>query len=318
MIPKEVLDSFKGKHILVTGGTGLIGRQVVNILLEAGAIVWTASLDKHNLFPLKAVHLTMDLTDITNCLVATNSVDYVFHLAGLKGSPIATQQRAADYFVPIVMLNTNVLEACRRNGVKKVVYTSSIGAYAPGVLLNEKDGWVGFPMDLYPGWAKRMGEIQLAAYKVQYGLEWTTVRLCNVYGPGPVDIDGMVVSALFAKILRGDDPVEIWGDGSPVRDFLFSRDAAEGIILAMYHDIDFVNIGSGNGYSIKELVETMCQVVPFNYVFNPSKPNGYLRRVLDIRLAQERLGFVPTTSLYDGLKETWDWLKGGKNANREN
>lgn len=312
MIEDNVLRSFAGKSCLVTGGTGLIGRQVVDILCDAGARVKIVSLDNINAGS-RAAHHIVDLTELGNCRIETSDMDYVFHLAGVKGSAKVTIEKPASFFVPLLMMNTNVLEACRINKVKKVVYTSSIGAYASREVLKEEIEYESLPMDRFPGWAKRMAELQIIAYKKQYGLEnFSIVRPCNVYGPGDnFDPDSaMVIPALMAKIKRGDDPVVIWGDGSTIRDFAYSPDVAEGIILALYHGTNssFVNLGSGTGYSIKELIETFNSFIDFNYVFDTTKPSGFPKRVMDISLARRLIHYSPTTTLLDGLKETWDWF----------
>lgn len=312
MIEDNVLKSFEGKSCLVTGGTGLIGRQVVDILYNAGASVGSVSLDEIKLNN-KVWYFVEDLTGFFTCKRITKHMDYVFHLAGIKGSANITIEKPASFFVPLLMMNTNVLEACRINKVKKVVYTSSIGAYANGEVLKEEIEYESLPMDRFPGWAKRMAELQILAYKKQYGLDnFSIVRPCNVYGPGDnFDPDSaMVIPSLMAKIKRGDDPVVVWGDGSTIRDFAYSRDVAEGIILALYHGTNssFVNLGSGKGYSIKELVETLNSFIDFNYVFDTTKPSGFPKRVMDISLARRLIHYSPTTTLLDGLKETWDWF----------
>jgi len=308
----NVLASFAGKSCLVTGGTGLIGRQVVNILCDAGAKVKVASLDHINV-DSRAAHHIIDLTELVNCRMVTSNMDYVFHVAGIKGSAKVTLEKPASFFVPLLMMNTNVLEACRINKVQKVVYTSSIGAYTSGEVLKEEIEYESLPMDRFPGWAKRIAELQILAYKTQYGLDnFSIVRPCNVYGPGDnFDPDSaMVIPSLMAKIKRGDDPVVVWGDGNTIRDFAYSRDVAEGIILALYHGTNssFVNLGSGRGYSIKELVETLNSFIDFNYVFDTTKPSGFPKRVMDISLARRLIHYSPTTTLLDGLKETWDWF----------
>jgi len=168
-------------------------------------------------------------------------------------------------------------------------------------------------MDLYPGWAKRVAEMQIQTYRIQYNLSnYAVVRPCNVYGPGDnFDPDNaMVIPTLMQRIYRKENPVVVWGDGSAVRDFAFSRDVAEGVILALYYGTGsgFVNLGSGKGYTIRELVETLHSFIDFNYVFDTTKPPGFPRRVMDISLARKLIQYNPTTSLRDGLKETWDWF----------
>ena len=212
------------------------------------------------------------------------------------------------------MINTNVLEASRLNKVPKLVYTSSIGAYASAEVFKEDDkGGQGPPMDMYPGWAKRMAEVQIKAYKEQYGIEWSVVRPCNIYGPGD-NFDpenAMVIPSLMMRIHRGEDPLLVWGDGSAVRDFAFSRDVAEGIILALHYGTrgNYINLGSGKGVSIKELVETLHEFIEFNYEFDTTRYPGFPKRVMDISRAREWIGYNPTTSLSDGLKETWSWFQ---------
>ena len=312
MIAADVLKSFDGKNALVTGGTGLIGRQIVDILSGAGASVRVVSLDKIEVKE-NVEHVFGDLTDFGFCKEITGDMDLVFHLAGIKGSIEVTKAKPASFFVPLLMMNTNVLEACRVNKVEKVVYTSSIGAYSNAEVFKETENLEGPPMDMFPGWAKRMAEFQIEAYQIQYGLNnFSIVRPCNVYGPGDnFDPDNaMVIPSLMYRIYHGEDPMLIWGDGSAIRDFLYSRDAAEGVILALYYGTQsgFVNLGSGKGYSIKELAETLHSFIDFNYQFDPARPSGFPRRVMDISLARELIHFQPSTSLRDGLSETWQWF----------
>jgi GDP-L-fucose synthase len=313
MIKEEVLKEFEKKSVLVTGGTGLIGRQIVKMLCNADARVRIVSLDEVNVDD-RAEHVFGDLTDFGLCKELTKNMDFVFHLAGIKGSIEVTKSKPASFFVPLMMFNTNVLEACRLNKVQKVVYTSSIGAYPSAEVFKEDNGNDGPPMDMFPGWAKRMAELQIQAYKIQYRLDnYTVVRPCNVYGPGDNFDPGnaMVIPTLMYRIYSGEDPVVVWGDGSAIRDFSYSRDVAEGVILALYHgtgDHPFVNLGSGKGVTIRELVETLHEFLDFNYRFDTTKPSGFPKRVMDISLAKEVIDYNPSTSLFDGLKETWEWF----------
>jgi len=312
MISDEVLKSFQGKSVLVTGGTGLIGRQVVNMLTGAGAHVAVVSLDKITLGN-QAQYIYGDLTDFNFCKEVTRARDFVFHMAGIKGSIEVTKTKPASHFVPALMFNTNTLEACRINKVAKIVYTSSIGAYAGAEVFKEGENKDGPPMDFYAGWAKRMAEMQIETYKIQYGLDnFSVVRPCNVYGPGD-NFDpqnAMVIPTLMWRIYNKENPVVVWGDGTAVRDFAYSRDVAEGVILALHYGTKgtFVNLGSGKGYAIRELVEGLRSFLDFNYQFDASKPGGFPKRVMDISLAQKLIHYQPSTTLIDGLKETWAWF----------
>lgn len=312
MIKDEVLRAFAGRNALVTGGTGLIGRQVVDLLVGAGASVRIVSLDQVKVND-RAEHILGDLTSFELCREVTRGMDCVIHLAGIKGSAKVSQSHLASHFVPTLMFNVNVLEASRLNKVQKLVYTSSIGAYANGEVFKEGEpgDFHDAPMD-FAGWAKRMAELQVHAYRVQYGMEgYAIVRPSNVYGPGD-NFDpenAMVVPSLMHRVHSKEDPLVVWGDGSAIRDIVFSRDVAEGALLALHHGTKgrYVNLGAGQGYSIRELVETLRGVVPFNYRFDATKPSGFPKRVMDVTLARQLIDYNPSTSLAEGLKTTWDW-----------
>lgn len=312
MIKADILKSFNKKNIVITGGTGLIGRQIAGILCDAGSCVKIISLDKIKV-NVKAEHILGDLTDFNFCKQITKGMDFIFHVAGIKGSIEVTKTKPASFFVPLLMMNTNMLEACRINRVQKVVYTSSIGAYGSAEVFKEKETLeTEPPMDMFPGWAKRMAEMQVGAYQIQYGLKnFAVVRPCNVYGPGD-NFDpknAMVIPSLMHRIYHGEDPLLVWGDGTAIRDFAYSKDVAEGVILALDHGTEgrYVNLGSGRGYTIRELVETLNKVTHFKYKFDDSKSSGFPKRVMDISLARQMLGYDPKTSLLEGLKQTWEW-----------
>lgn len=310
---KKIEQYFKNKNCLVTGGTGMIGREVVKKLLDFEANIRIVSLDKIKI-DKKIDHVFGDLTNFEFCKNITKDMDCVFHIAGIKGSVKVTLEKPASFFVPLLMFNSNVLEASRINKVKKLVYTSSIGAYSSSEVFKESDeDEHDAPMDMFPGWAKRMAEMQIKAYQIQYNLqEYSVVRPCNVYGPGDnFDPDNaMVIPSLMYRIKSGENPMRIWGDGSAIRDFAFSRDVAEGTIQALYYGTKgkYVNLGSGKATTIKELVETLSSFLDFEYEFDSSKSSGWPKRLMDISLARKIINYNPSTSLEAGLKETWHWF----------
>ncbi len=309
---------YSKKKILVTGGTGLIGRTVTKKLCDFNANVTVVSLDKLKI-DSRAKHLRIDLTNFENCKRVTKNKDFVFHLSGVKGSVKVTLSKPANFFVPLLMMNTNILEASRINKVKKLVYTSSIGAYPSKKIFREiEDNFNSEPMDTFPGWAKRMAELQILAYKKQYKLKnYFVVRPANVYGPGD-NFDpknAMVIPTLMYKVLRGDNPVKIWGDGSAVRDFAYSEDVADGIIQTLFHGTgkhNFINLGSGKGIKIRTLVETLSKVVKFNYIFDKNKSSGFPKRVMNINVAKKIIKYKPNTTLLTGLTKTWEWFSENK------
>jgi|TARA_B110000093_G_C12948653_1_gene401406 GDP-L-fucose synthase len=320
---KELKKFFEKKNIIITGGTGLIGRFVVNKLCNLNANVKVVSLDDF-IADERAEHIKGDLTNFEFCKEITRDIDYAFHVSGIKGSVKVTIEKPASFFVPLLMMNTNFLEACRLNNVKRLVYTSSIGAYSSREIFEEsEDDSNQPPMDMFPGWAKRMAEMQIQAYKKQYNLKnFFSVRPCNVYGPGD-NFDpenAMVIPTLMNRIFNKENPVIIWGDGTAVRDFAYAGDVADGIILTIVKgtgNFDFLNLGSGNGYTIKELVETLSQVTSFNYKFDETKNSGFPRRIMNIDNAKKIIGYQPKVSLKEGLQETWSWYLKNSDQNQK-
>ena len=171
-INKVLRPFFKNKKILVTGGTGLIGREVLNFLNHCSfKSLQVVSLDKIDLKIPRVKFIYGDLCDFNFCKKITKKIDIVFHLAGIKGSVKVTLNKPASFLVPLIMMNTNILAASRVNKVPRLVYTSSIGAYSAGDKLNETSNNFGEPMDTFPGHAKRIAELQVQSYKRQYGLK---------------------------------------------------------------------------------------------------------------------------------------------------
>lgn len=306
--------NFEGKNILVTGGTGLIGRPLVEMLIEGGARVRIASLDDPSRAHPRAEYHRVDLTEFSNCLKVCDGMDYVFHLAGVKGSPGIIMKKAATIFVSFIRFNTHMMEAAHRCGVERYLYTSTIGVYSPAEIFYEDDVWKTFPSknDWYAGWAKRMGELQAQAYDAEYGWDKIAiVRPANVYGPYDNfdPLNAMVIPSLVKRAVDGENPLTVWGDGSAVRDFIHARDVARGMIIAIEKGLgQVINLGSGTGVSIKEIVDIIIanmKVKP-EVAWDTSKPTGDRKRVMDISRAKA-IGFRPTISLEEGIKEVMDW-----------
>ena len=198
-----IAKSLKNSSCLVTGGTGMIGGEVVRLLKLMGAKVTSVSLDR--LKPIRDVkYVYGDLSNFNFCKKLCYKKDYLFHVAGIKGSVIVTKKKPASFFVPLLMMNTNILEAARISKIKKIVYTSSIGAYAPAkIFYEDKDNFDKQPMDMFPGWAKRMAELQIKSYQIQYNMKnISIVRPSNIYGPGDNfdEKNAMVIPSLISKI----------------------------------------------------------------------------------------------------------------------
>ena len=312
---------YQGLRVLVAGGTGLIGRQLVALLNAAGAEVRVVSLDDARLAPPDCEFRRLDLTEKQNCEAACAGMDAVFNLMCAKGSPEMTQAQPASFFVPNILFSVNLMEAARAEGVARYLFASSLAVYPPADVFHEDDAWAGFPSpnDRFAGWAKRMGELQAEAYAIEY--DWhgvSIVRPANTYGP--YDDFGqetaMVVPSLIRRAVSGENPLVVWGDGSAVRDFIHARDVARGMLMAVEQGVsEPLNLGSGTGVSIRDLVEAIVGHLeaPPDVVWDTSKPSGDALRVLDTARARA-IGFKPEVSLEAGIAETMDWYRAHADA----
>lgn len=314
---------YQDKKVLVTGGTGLIGRPLVEMLFEKGAKVTVVSLDDLGRAPKGVKFIRADLREFSNCMSVCLGKDIVFHLAGIKGSPVLNQKQPASFFVPTISFNTNMMEAARRQKVSRFLYTSTVGVYANAEIFREDDVWKTFPSDndRFAGWAKRMGELQAESYKIEYGWDKISiVRPANTYGPFD-NFDpktAMVIPSLINRALSGENPLTVWGDGTPIRDFIYSKDVARGMMLAVEKEINVpINLGSGTGVTIKEIAEVIAKSVPngpIKIVWDKTKPKGDAKRLMSMSRAKKLIGFKPKYSLEEGLKETIDWYIKNKDS----
>jgi len=314
---------FEGKRVLVTGGTGMIGIPLVKKLVERGAAVRVVSLDRDDKRKVDgANYYKADLTSYKECRIACDEVEYVFHLAGIKGSPKMAALQPADFMVPLLQFNTNMMEAAKRNNVKKYLFTSSVGVYHPAPVLREDDVWETFPSehDKFAGWAKRMGELQAEAYRIQY--DWKDiyiVRPANVYGPFD-NFDpnnSMVIPAMISKAIN-TGVIDLMDDGQATRDFIYSEDVAEGMIHVFEKGYTHpMNFGSGDGYTICTIANTIAEITGATVTLGDSVTYGDKIRLMDIERAKS-LGFQAGTSIKVGLEKTIEWYKRNINVKRYN
>ena len=307
------MNHLHNKKILVTGGSGMIGRELVNLLLLRGAEVTIASLDNVKNMDERVKVRTADLTLKHNCEIMVKGMDMVFHLAGIKGSPLMCQKKPASFSVPMQQFNLNMMEAAVKEDVEWYLYTSSVGVYKPAEVFEEDDVWKTFPSenDRFAGWAKRMGELQAQAYQIENDWDrFSIVRPANVYGRfDNFNPDtAMVIPSLIAKASE-NEVLDVWGDGSPVRDFIHAFDVARGMVHMVENGInDPVNLGSGSGVTIKEVAETVAGSFDPKRTINwqTDKPTGDSKRILSMSRANN-FGFSPEISLKDGIKDTVEW-----------
>jgi len=303
---------FKNKKVLVTGGAGMIGRQLVDLLIKRGADVTIADLNQPLDLPSGVNFVKTNLLYFDQCQSICDGQDYVFNLVGIKCSPKVTMEQPADIMGPMMQFNTNMLEAAMKANVKWYLYTSTVGVYTPAEIFYEDDVWKGSPSpnDWYGGWAKRMGELQCEAYEKQYGEgKCSIVRPANVYGPyDNFDLkNAMVVPSLIRKAFE-NEVLDVWGDGSPIRDFIHAKDVARGMIFAVENKITKpINLGSGTGVTIKELAETVADYFKKPIQWSPENPSGDARRIFSMDKANS-YGFFPEVSIKEGVKSTIEWF----------
>lgn len=306
--------SLQDKNILVTGGNGFLGKQVVNQLCQAGASIDRISTPRSH---------ELDLCKWSNCQQAVKQQDLVVHLAAHVGGIGLNREKPAELFYDNLMMGTQLIHAAYQEGVSKFVCVGTICAYPKftPVPFKEDDLWNGYPEETNApyGIAKKALLVQLEAYRQQYSFNGIYLLPVNLYGPED-NFDpssSHVIPALIRKVYeaqeRGDKELLAWGDGSPTREFLYSTDAARGIVMATqsYDEAAPVNLGTNQEVKIKDLVETICKLMGFEgeIVWQTDQPNGQPRRCLDTQRAKEKFGFVAETEFRQGLKSTIEWYR---------
>jgi GDP-L-fucose synthase len=300
------------QRVLVTGGGGFLGRRVVDHLRTRGCPSVAAPRSAE--FDLRDDAAIVKLYDEFRPTL-------VVHAAAVVGGIGANRERPAEFFYDNLLMGVQLLHHAWRAGIPKFVAVGTVCAYPKfaAVPFREDDLWNGYPEETNAayGLAKKMLLVQSEAYRQQYGYNSVFLLPVNLYGPGD-NFDprsSHVIPALIRKCVdateSGRGQIEVWGDGTATREFLYVDDAAEGILLAAerYDSSDPVNLGSGTEMSIADLVHRVAAAVGFTgeIVFDSSKPNGQPRRQLDVRRAAERFGFRARTPFEEGLKKTVDW-----------
>ncbi|MBW4443122.1 MAG: GDP-L-fucose synthase [Plectolyngbya sp. WJT66-NPBG17] len=306
--------SLQDKRILVTGGAGFLGRQVVRQLCAAGADPQKITVPRSHDF---------DLRKMENCHRAVDQQDIVVHLAAHVGGIGLNREKPAELFYDNLMMGTQLIHAAYEAGVQKFVCAGTICAYPKftPVPFKEDDIWNGYPEETNApyGIAKKALLVQLQSYRQQYGFDGIYLLPVNLYGPED-NFDprsSHVIPALVRKVYEAQQQglieLPVWGDGSPTREFLYVDDAARGITIATqkYSDPEPVNLGTGEEISIRDLIALLCDLMEFKgeIVWETDKPNGQPRRCLDTERAKERFGFTAEVSFEQGLKNTIDWYR---------
>jgi len=304
--------NLKNKKILLTGGNGFLGSFVKKELLKKGVKekdIFIPDLPK------------FDLREKKICQQLVKNQDIVIHLAGNVGGIGFNREKPGELFYDNLIMGVQLMEEARKAGVKKFVAVGTVCCYPKftPVPFKETYLWNGYPEETNApyGLAKKMLLVQAQAYRQQYGFNAIFLLPVNLYGPGD-SFDpkrSHVIPALIKKVAdakrKKQNYIEIWGDGSASREFLYVEDAARGIVLAAekYNKSEPVNLGSGMEISIRDLAKKICQLMNFDgkIKWDKTRPNGQPRRYLDTSKAKKEFGFVARIHFKEGLKKTIQW-----------
>lgn len=305
---------WQNKNVCVTGGAGFLGSFVVEKLRDRGV---------ENVFVPRTKDYDLTTPNAAARLLDDAQPDIIIHIAALAGGIGANRKRPAEFFYNNLMMGVPLMHAAYEAGIEKFVALGTICSYPKFTTIpfKEEDLWKGYPEETNApyGLAKAMLLVQAQTYREQYGFSAIYLLPVNLYGPRDnFDLESShVIPALIRKFItakeQGAKEVELWGDGSPTREFLYVEDAAEGILLAgeKYDGSEPVNLGSGMEISIKDLAELIAELTGFQGEFNwnTSKPNGQPRRALDVSRAKEYFDFEAQMTFREGLLRTIEWFQ---------
>jgi GDP-L-fucose synthase len=302
------------ERVVVTGGAGFLGSYVVEELRRRGAKeIFVPRSKDYDLVEMAAV----------KALYRDARPTLVLHLAAKVGGIGANRDNPGKFFYENLMMGVQLIEVARQVGLKKLVALGTICAYPKHcpVPFKEEDLWSGYPEETNApyGLAKKMLLVQSDAYRRQYGLDSVVLFPVNLYGPRDnFDLQSShVIPALIRKCVeareRGDRSIVVWGTGAASREFLHARDAAEGIVAAAerYEKSEAVNLGAGFEIRIRELVPLVARLCRFEgeIVWDPTKPDGQPRRMLDTSRALREFGWKARIGFEEGLRETVEWFE---------
>ena len=313
-----------GKY-LITGAGGFIGGHLVKRLIDSGEEVRGVDLKPFDLWFQKfdeVESFSLDMQEYENCLQMTKDVDFVLNLACNMGGMGFIENNKADCMLS-VLINTNLLRACKENKIKKYFFSSSACAYNKDLQdkpeisgLKESDAYPANPEDGY-GWEKLFSERMCRHYLEDYGLDVKVARYHNVYGPNGTYDGGRekAPAALCRKVIianeKNSDIIDVWGDGKQTRSFLFIEDCIDATLQFFNSDHHGpINIGSEEKVSINEMIEKIEKISSkkFKKNYQLDKPKGVRGRSSNNDLIRKLFKWEPKYNLYEGLKKTYQWI----------
>ncbi|MCP4653310.1 MAG: NAD-dependent epimerase/dehydratase family protein [Candidatus Omnitrophica bacterium] len=311
---------FKDKKVLVAGGAGFVGTNLTKRLIDCGARVRVTRHNRDLQIHDAAIEVVnCDLTKSDDCARVTAGVDYVFMCAANTSGAGVMAKTPLVHVTPNIIMNTLLLDGAYQAGVKKFLWISSNTVYpALEHPVKEEEMVFGDVFEKYycVAWMKQFSEVlcRMYAEKIKNPMKVVVLRPANIYGP----FDDFawetshVLPALMRKVIERHDPVEVWGDGSDIKDLIFIDDFIDGALIAMekIDCFDPINIATATAVSIRQALDIIVEVEGFkaNIVFNKDKPTMISKRLIDTSKA-EKLGFKAKTSLKDGIAKTIEWYR---------
>ena len=312
---------FKNANVVVTGGTGFVGVNLIKRLLDIGANV-TATLHSRNrvITDERIRYVRGDLRRQEDCAAAVQGADYVFMCAANTSGAAVMDKTPLAHLTPNILMNVSMLDAAYRAGVKKFLFISSNTVYPLTDYPVKEDDVTNDFYEKYfiVAWMKRFTEIvcEMYATKIVKPMKVCVVRPANIYG----EFDDFewetshVIPALIRKVVERHDPIEVWGDGNDLKEFIYVQDFIDGMLLAMekIECFDPVNIATGQPCTVNDVLSEILKIDNYanaKIVFNTSKPTMIPKRLIDITKAKSQLGFQAKVGLSDGLRKTIAWYR---------
>lgn len=312
---------FKNSTILVTGGAGFMGANLIKRLLDLGSNVRATLFKKDAIIKDSCIeYMRGDLRQADFCQKAVKNVDYVFMCAANTSGAKVMATTPLVHLTPNILMNIQMLEAAYSAGVKKFLFVSTNTVYPlTDFAVKESDVTnVFFKTYHVVAWMKRFTEVvcEMYANRIKEPMKTVVVRPGNLYGPyDKFDWErSKVVPALMRRAIEKHDPFVVWGDGMDVKDFLYIDDCVDGLILAMekLEGFEPINIASGKPLTIKNVLSVILKASDYENApveYDSTKPTMIPKRMIDITLAKEKLGFQQKVSLEEGINKTVEWYK---------
>jgi len=319
---------YKGANVLVTGGAGFIGTNLIKRLKDLGSNVRATWHKKRPIIEDRKVeYIQCDLQKPDDCAKVCQGIEYVFLCAANTSGAAVMEKTPLVHLTPNILMNSLMLEAAYAAGVRKTLFISSNTVYPVTEHPVKENEVTNLFYEKYfiVAWMKRFTEIMCEMYstKIKKPMKTVVVRPANSFGPYS-DFEwetSHVLPAMIRRVVERHDPIKVWGDGKDIKDFIFVEDLVEGLLAAMekIDGFDPINIASGNQYVLRDILKTIIEIDGYKNAkieYDSTKPTMIPKRLIDPSKAKEKLGFVAKTPIEEGLKKTISWYRGTLKAEK--